>query len=184
MRIAVILAAMLLCAGATKPGDSVLYYKGVYTPGSVEIAADGAFISRASVWNAANWEMAGEAALYRLEQSARELGYSHFLLDGSHKENAFGHQYVLNGTVYMAENAPFGALPMDQMRYALQRDAGAPVIAAVQQSAEPARVTPAVVAPVQEPQNLLGDELPEGEEPIVIEAPEFVTMKPTKRPWG
>lgn len=183
MRILAILATLLLCACATKPGESVLYYKGVYAPGSVQIADDGAFISRASVWNETKWNLAGEAALYRLEQLARERGYSHFVLDGTHKEQTLGHQYVLNGTVYMRENAPFGALPIDQLRYAsLDGETTEPVVAAVAQPAHNVRPQPVNVAPA--PQGIIEDELPPGEEPMVIEAPEFVTMKPTKRPWG
>ena len=183
MRIAVILAAMLLCACATKPGENVLYYKGVYAPGTVQIAADGAFIARASVWTADNWELAGEAALYRLEESARDKGYTHFLLHGSHKENALGHQYILNGTVYMAQDAPIGAFPIGELRYALERDLGEPVMAAVRPT-QPVKAAPAPVVPAQDPVDLMEEELPEGEEPVVIEAPEFITMKPTKRPWG
>lgn len=175
MRFAALAIVATLAGCAAQPGLSTNNsFQGVYVSGGAQIGADGSFSSVAGVWNAADFARAKSAAAGRLVAQAGTGGYTHVEVMEEKTSDRFGHQYLIAGKLYRAGNAPQGAYPIGRIAEAIAH-AGAPVLAAKIVAPAKRRSAPkAVEKPLP----------PADEEPLVIEAPDFITAVPSKRPLG
>jgi hypothetical protein len=175
MRLAALAVVAILAGCAAQPGLSTNNsYKGVFVSGGAQIGTDGSFSSVAGVWNAADFARAQSVAVDRLVTQARAGGYVHVLVKEERTSQQFGIQYQIAGKLYRAGNAPQAAYPIGRIAEAIAH-AGGPVLAA--KTVAPAKRKSAPKA-VEEPLP------PADDEPLVIEAPDFITAVPSKRPLG
>lgn len=183
MRFLAIALVLLLPACAAAPDQTQFFYRGVYVPGEAAIGSDGSFVSRATVWNKEQSLLAGEAALFRLEMAARQAGYTHFVMEEASRNEAFGHQYVVTGKLYAESDAPEMAVPIGWLG---DLDGG-PAEPALQFAPAadpvPAAARRPVAAPVPAAETPTPAAEPEGE-PLVIEAPDFITATQSAQPYG
>lgn len=179
MRLLAIVIVLSLSACASAPGGKQFYYRGVYAPGGVDIADDGSFAARTTVWNASKAVIAGEAALFRLEEAARLHGYSHAVIEDVAETTAQGHQVSISGMLYANNERAAGAVAVEEL---LDLARGGEMEEVATQ-----RMAPQVTGPVRRaarpetPPQAVGD--PAGE-PVVIQAPEFISSLETGDPTG
>ena len=178
MRIFVIIAALLLAACATKPTGESFTYKGVHVAGGVMIDEDGQFQSTATVWRAADVDLAREAAIIRLAKAANDAGYSHVIVASIDTTSGLGSQVAIRGEVFRDGSNDVG-WPLFELEEAIANPGRTKADLAPKPL--PVRKPFRAVAPVETPQKAPAAPLAE---PVVIEAPDFISAVPTRRPVG
>lgn len=183
MRRFLVVAALLLGGCATRP-DDIAMYKGVYAPRSTQIASDGSFTSRSSVWKVADRVIATQAARNHLRQEAVKAGYSFVEIREIRKETLFGQQVMIVGKLYKSSNGSNRAVPVSSIEFTGDPANGndlAPAPKAKAKAAKAVRAAQPVAKPQPKPK--LEKSVP-ADEPLVIEAPDFISVLPQKRPLG
>ncbi len=181
MRRVMIVAAMLLGGCATRPSGDVAMYKGVYAPRSTEIASDGTFTARSSVWKPSDRAIAVAAARHELRQKAEKAGYRLVEISQVSTASIFGEQVLITGKLFKAGEGSTRSVPLAMIEFesdqankqvtpekARSKPKAAKAAKAVKQKAEPKTPTEAIPT----------------DDPLVIEAPEFISVVPQPRPFG
>ncbi len=181
MRRLMIVTAMLLCGCATRPSGDVAMYKGVYAPRTAEIAADGKFTVRSSVWKASDRAIAVSAARSELRQRAEKAGYSLVEISEVRTASIFGEQVLITGRVFKEGNGSAKAVPLAMVDFTSEpQDAKA---APEKAKAKPRPVKAAKAAKPKSAPKKPVEAVPT-DDPLVIEAPEFISVVPQPRPFG
>lgn len=186
MRFFSLLLVLTLCACATPPGERSTRFAGVNAPAVANIAEDGTFEVRASVWRESDQAIAAAAARHQLLVAAQKGGYDRFRLIDASVSNVFGYRVLITGQLYRPGEGPREALPVSLIEvsepgFGAAIAEPAPVVHKKRRA--PTRKLAAVPPPVLEPVDAPAVE-PVPEEPVVIKAPEFISSVPDKRPVG
>jgi hypothetical protein len=182
MRILLIGAVALLSGCAAMPQTATTHgYRGAPVSGLAIVNTDGTFASHAGVWNVADLPAARSAAAERLVAEARSRGYSHLVVTEATTTSWFGQQFRIAGRLFRGSDLPAGASPIGRIDAAIAAAGASFETAGPAVQAKRRPVPGPVVKPVAKP---VDEETAPVEEPLVIEAPDFITAVPTRRPVG
>jgi hypothetical protein len=183
MRHILLIAILALGGCATRPDGDQSLYRGVYAPRSTQIADDGRFAARSSVWSVANRAIAIAAARNELRLTAEKAGYTHVVVEEQKVATFFGEQVLITGRLYKRGKGPAKAVPVAMIDFSASIGDPAEQSATPKKKIAKAAKANAVVRPATKPAATPATSPSKSkDDPLVIEAPDFITVVPTPRP--